>query len=314
MWVRLLLVRLLSLSKVAILQCNSKDFLVRREAKSLIVRELFASFKRYELDVGLAGSCQSTASHQLISPQPALEDQFYWLTLLPPLFLFSYEVGQNNFSMPFSKAYSDIFFFLKAFLLLLLFEREGMKKGSGNKKLEERRHLLTQPLPRSGFLFDPSKQAAHLCSSSGEWLSIIQIWEHTGSLWCTACSPAWHRRNKRLAGRCYQATALSSATTPPRRPGMHIQGFALWISGLEAECAAWWAAPTTRRLFFLIKTRITFLLTCDLISHCAVFELSISLRGNCPISIMCNIKTWGSSHGMLYCVHASSLIFMAISF
>lgn len=112
--------RLLSLSKVAILQCNSKDFLVRREAKSLIVRELFASFKRYELDVGLAGSCQSTASHQLISPQPALEDQFYWLTLLPPLFLFSYEVGQNNFSMPFSKAYSDFFFLKGLFVVVAL--------------------------------------------------------------------------------------------------------------------------------------------------------------------------------------------------
>lgn len=48
--------------------------------------------------------------------------------------------------MPFPKAYSD--FFLKGFLLLLLlFEREGVKEGSGNKKLEEYRHLLTQPLP-----------------------------------------------------------------------------------------------------------------------------------------------------------------------
>lgn len=61
------------------------------------------------------------------------------------------------------------------------------------------------------------------------------------------------------------------------------------------------------------ETHITFLLTCNLIPHCAAFELSTSVRGNCPISITYSIKTWGSSQGMLYCVHASFLIFMASS-
>lgn len=75
--------RLLSLCKTSpYSNVTLRISLVVREAKSLIVRELFASFKRYELDVGLAGSCRSSASHQLISSQPALEDQSYRLTYL----------------------------------------------------------------------------------------------------------------------------------------------------------------------------------------------------------------------------------------